>query len=58
MHIAICLRSKMNMPGQWPTRFVAVFAFVLFRDIQFSRSVVIGGLLVFAGVATIIWNNP
>jgi drug/metabolite transporter (DMT)-like permease len=38
--------------------FVAVFAFVLFREIQISRSVVVGGLLVFAGVATIIWNNP
>jgi drug/metabolite transporter (DMT)-like permease len=38
--------------------FVAVFAFVLFREVQISRSVVVGGLLVFAGVATIIWNNP
>jgi len=38
--------------------FVAVFAYVLFREIQISRSVIIGGLLIFAGVATIIWNNP
>ena len=38
--------------------FVAVFAFMLFREIQFNPSVIVGGLLIFAGVATIIWNNP
>lgn len=38
--------------------FVAMFAFVLFREIHVNTSVIIGGLLVFAGVALIIWNNP
>jgi drug/metabolite transporter (DMT)-like permease len=38
--------------------FVAMFAFVLFREIHVNTSVIIGGLLVFAGVAMIIWNNP
>ncbi len=38
--------------------FVAVFAFVLFREVQINSSAIVGGLLVFAGVATIVWNNP
>jgi drug/metabolite transporter (DMT)-like permease len=38
--------------------FVAVFAYLLFREIHVNPSVIIGGLLVFAGVAMIIWNNP
>lgn len=38
--------------------FVAVFAWLLFREIHVNTSVIIGGLLVFAGVALIIWNNP
>jgi len=38
--------------------FVAVFAWLLFREIHVNTSVIIGGLLVFAGVAMIIWNNP
>ncbi len=38
--------------------FVAGFAFVLFREVQINSSAIVGGLLVFAGVATIVWNNP
>ncbi len=38
--------------------FVAVFAWLLFREIHVNTSVIIGGLLVFAGVTMIIWNNP
>ena len=38
--------------------FVAVFAWLLFREAHVNTSVIIGGLLVFAGVAMIIWNNP
>ncbi len=38
--------------------FVAVFAFVLFRETHLTPSAVAGGLLVFAGVGLIIWNNP
>jgi drug/metabolite transporter (DMT)-like permease len=38
--------------------FVAVFAWLLFREIHVNPSVIIGGLLVFAGVVMIIWNNP
>ncbi len=38
--------------------FVALFAFVLFREMHVNTSVIVGGLLVFAGVAMIIGNNP
>lgn len=38
--------------------FVTLFAWLLFREIHVNPSVIIGGLLVFAGVAMIIWNNP
>ncbi|GAB4514480.1 MAG: hypothetical protein Tsb0026_19830 [Sulfuricaulis sp.] len=38
--------------------FVVVFAYLLFREIHVNPSVIIGGLLVFAGVTMIIWNNP
>jgi drug/metabolite transporter (DMT)-like permease len=38
--------------------FVALFAWLLFREIHVNASVIIGGLLVFAGVVMIIWNNP
>jgi len=38
--------------------FVAVFAYVLFRHMHVNASIVLGGLLVFAGVAIIILNNP
>lgn len=38
--------------------FVALFAWLLFREIHLNPSAVIGGLLVFAGVIMIIWNNP
>lgn len=38
--------------------FVAMFAFVLFRETHLTPSVIAGGLLVFAGVGLIIWNNP
>ena len=38
--------------------FVALFAWLLFREMHINTSVIIGGVLVFAGVAMIIWNNP
>jgi drug/metabolite transporter (DMT)-like permease len=38
--------------------FVALFAFLLFRETQFNASVLLGAALVFAGVALIIWHNP
>lgn len=38
--------------------FVAVFAFVLFRETHLTPSAIAGGLLVFAGVGLIIGNNP
>ncbi len=38
--------------------FVAVFAWLLFRELHVTPSAIIGGLLVFIGVAMIIWNNP
>jgi len=37
--------------------FVALFAWLLFREMHINASVVVGGLLVFAGVCLIIWNN-
>ncbi|MBI3899748.1 MAG: DMT family transporter [Gammaproteobacteria bacterium] len=38
--------------------FVALFAFLLFRQVHFTASVVVGALLVFSGVVLIIWRNP
>lgn len=38
--------------------FVALFAWVLFREAHINTSVVLGALLVFAGTALIIWQNP
>lgn len=38
--------------------FVALFAFALFREVHLNASVLVGGALVFAGVAVIILNNP
>lgn len=38
--------------------FVAIFAWVLFRQLHVNASVLMGALLVFAGVALIIWHNP
>lgn len=38
--------------------FVALFAWLLFRQIHLNVSVLLGALLVFAGVAVIILNNP
>jgi drug/metabolite transporter (DMT)-like permease len=38
--------------------FVALFAWLLFREIHVNASVIVGSLLVFAGVGMIIWNNP
>ena len=38
--------------------FVALFAYVLFREVHLNSSVVVGGLLVFLGVSIIIVNNP
>ncbi len=37
--------------------FVALFAWLLFRRVEVNASLVIGGLLVFSGVAIIILNN-
>jgi drug/metabolite transporter (DMT)-like permease len=37
--------------------FVALFAWLLFREVHINASVIAGGLLVFAGVATIILGN-
>ncbi len=38
--------------------FVALFAWLLFREVHVNASVLVGGLLVFAGVTLIIMNNP
>jgi len=38
--------------------FVALFAYLLFREVHLSASVLIGAGLVFSGVALIIWHNP
>jgi drug/metabolite transporter (DMT)-like permease len=38
--------------------FVAVFAWVLFRELHVNASVLLGAALVFAGVGLIIFNNP
>jgi drug/metabolite transporter (DMT)-like permease len=38
--------------------FVALFAFVLFREVHLTASVLVGAGLVFAGVFLIIWHNP
>ena len=38
--------------------FVGVFAYVLFRHMHVNASLILGGLLVFAGVVIIIINNP
>ena len=38
--------------------FVALFAWLLFREVHINTSVVLGALLVFAGTALIIWQNP
>jgi drug/metabolite transporter (DMT)-like permease len=38
--------------------FVALFAWLLFREVHWNESVLAGSLLVFAGVALIIWKNP
>ena len=38
--------------------FVALFAWLLFREIHVNASVIVGGMLVFAGVCLIVWNNP
>ncbi len=37
--------------------FVAVFAYVIFRQVHLNASVVIGGLMVMAGAGLIIYNN-
>lgn len=38
--------------------FVVLFSYLLFRQTHVNASVLAGGLLVFAGVALIILNNP
>ena len=37
--------------------FVVFFAFVMFRHVHLNLSVIVGGLLVIAGAALIIYNN-
>jgi drug/metabolite transporter (DMT)-like permease len=38
--------------------FVVLFSYLLFRQVHINPSVVLGGVLVFAGVTLIILNNP
>ena len=38
--------------------FVVLFSYLLFRQVHINASVLAGGVLVFAGVALIILNNP
>jgi drug/metabolite transporter (DMT)-like permease len=38
--------------------FVGLFAYLLFRHMHVNASLILGGLLVFAGVVIIILNNP
>ena len=38
--------------------FVAVFAYLLFRELHLNAPVLIGAALVFSGVALIVWHNP
>jgi drug/metabolite transporter (DMT)-like permease len=38
--------------------FVALFAYLLFREVHVNASVLFGSLLVFAGVGIIVVNNP
>ena len=38
--------------------FVAVFAFLMFREVHINASVIVGSALVMAGVGIIILNNP
>lgn len=38
--------------------FVAMFAFILFKQIHFNSSVILGGILVMTGAGIIIANNP
>ena len=38
--------------------FVAVFAYLLFREMHLNASVLLGAALVFSGVALIVWHNP
>ena len=37
--------------------FVALFAWLLFREVQINWSALAGGLLIFAGVGVIFWGN-
>lgn len=38
--------------------FVALFAYLLFRQADLSVPVVVGALLAFTGIGIIIWSNP
>jgi drug/metabolite transporter (DMT)-like permease len=38
--------------------FVALFAFLLFREVHLNGSVLLGGAMVMAGVAIIVLHNP
>jgi drug/metabolite transporter (DMT)-like permease len=38
--------------------FVALFAWLLFREAHLNAGVLLGALLIFAGTALIIWQNP
>jgi len=37
--------------------FVAVFAWVFFRETQFNAATILGGALILAGVAVVFWGN-
>ena len=38
--------------------FVALFAYLLFRELHLNAPVLSGAALVFSGVALIVWHNP
>ncbi|WP_018954344.1 hypothetical protein [Thioalkalivibrio sulfidiphilus] len=38
--------------------FVVLFTWLLFRQVHVTPSAAIGGVLVMAGAALIIWNHP
>jgi len=38
--------------------FVALFAWVLFREVHLTAAVALGAALIFAGATIVVWNNP
>lgn len=37
--------------------FVAIFAFLIFKENHFNPSIIIGGLMIMVGSGIIVWNN-